>query len=154
MTRYENAETKSRAALRDQMITFCVKLNENATETYEKLKRAYGEHAVSRALVFRWHKSFLNGRESVEDEPRSGRLYTSNKAFLNGRERVEDEPRSGRPYMSQTEENVTKVRALVRSDRRLMVRIIGSKLNLNHQTVHDILTEELGMQQICEKLVP
>ena len=31
---------------------------------------------------------------------------------------VEDEPRSGRPCTSNTDENVTKVRALVRSDRR------------------------------------
>jgi hypothetical protein len=38
---------------------FCVKDDENATETYEKLKRAYGEHALSRARVFRWHKAFL-----------------------------------------------------------------------------------------------
>ena len=27
-------------------------------------------------------------------------------------------------------------------------------MNLNQQTVHDILTEELGMRQICTKLVP
>jgi hypothetical protein len=27
-------------------------------------------------------------------------------------------------------------------------------LNLNHQTVHDILTEELGMRKICAHLVP
>jgi hypothetical protein len=40
-------------------IKFCVKLNENATETYEKLKWAYGEHAPSRPQVFRWHKAFL-----------------------------------------------------------------------------------------------
>ena len=58
-------------------IKFCVKLNENATETYEKLKRAYGEHAVLRAQVFRWHKAFFGGRESVEDESRSGRPCTS-----------------------------------------------------------------------------
>ena len=51
-------------------IKCCVKLNENATETYEKLRRAYGEHALSRTRVFRWHKPFLDGRESVEDEPR------------------------------------------------------------------------------------
>ena len=38
VTRYENGEKKSRAALRDHI---CVKLNENATETYEKLRRAY-----------------------------------------------------------------------------------------------------------------
>ena len=63
-------------------ITFCVKLNENATETYEKLKRAYGEHAVSKAQVFRWHKAFLDGRESVKDEPRSGRPCMSKRTKM------------------------------------------------------------------------
>jgi len=56
--------------------------------------------------------------------------------------------------MSKTDENVTKVRALMRSDQCLTVRMIGSELNLNHQTVHDILTLELGMPKICAKLVP
>jgi len=74
VTCYENGETKSRAALCDQ---FCVRLNENATETYNKLKRAYGENAVSRPQLFRWHKAFLDGREIVEDEPHSGRPCTS-----------------------------------------------------------------------------
>ena len=95
-------------------IKFCVKLNENATETYEKLRRAYGEHALSRTQVFRWHKAFLDGRKSVEDEPRCGI-----------------------PCTSKTEENLTKVRDLVRSDRRLAVRMISIVLNLNRQTVHD-----------------
>ena len=27
-------------------------------------------------------------------------------------------------------------------------------MNLNHRTVHDILTEEMGMQKICAKLDP
>ena len=52
-------------------IKFCVKLGESTTVTYEKLQRAYGEHSLSRAQVFRWHKSFLEGREQVEDEPRA-----------------------------------------------------------------------------------
>ena len=103
-----NGETKSRAALRDQILC------ENATETYGKLRRAHGEHAVSRAQVFRWHKAFLDGRESVEDEPRCGR-----------------------PCTSKTDENVTKVRDLVRSDQRLTARMISSVLNLNSQNVHD-----------------
>ena len=75
------------------------------------------------------------------------------KHFLDSRESVEDESRSGRPCTSKTEENLTKVRALMRSDRRLTVRMIGSELNLNYRTVHDILTEELGTQRICAKLV-
>jgi len=84
-------------------IKFCTKLNENATETYEKLKWAFGEHAVSMAQVFRLHTAFLDGRESVEDEPCSGR-----------------------PFTSKTEENVTKGWALVRSDRRMTIRMIGT----------------------------
>jgi hypothetical protein len=101
---------------------FCIKLNENATETYEKLKEAYGEHAVSRAQVV----------------PQS----------------VEDEPRSGRPCTSKTDENMTKLRALMRCDRRLTARMIASELNLNHQSIHNILTEKLSMRTICAKLFP
>jgi len=44
--------------------------------------------------------------------------------------------------------------ALLRSDRPLTVRMIASELNLNHTTVHQILTEELTMKQLCEKFVP
>jgi len=54
-------------------IKSCVKFGESATVTYEKLRRAYGEHSLSRAQVFRWQKSFLEGREQVEVEPRAGR---------------------------------------------------------------------------------
>jgi len=49
-------------------IKFCVKLGESSTVTYEKLQRAYGEHSLSRAQVFRWHKAFLEGREQVEED--------------------------------------------------------------------------------------
>ena len=66
---------------------------------------------------------------------------------------VEDEPRCGRPCTSKMDESVTKVRDLVRSDRRLTVKMISSVLKLNCQTVHEILTFELGMQKICAKLV-
>jgi len=54
---------------------FCVKLGDSATVTYEKLHRAYGEHSLSRAQVFRWHKSFLEGREQ------SGRRTSCGKTF-------------------------------------------------------------------------
>jgi hypothetical protein len=40
----------------------------------------------------------------------------------------------------KTDENMNKVRALVRFDRRLTVRMISSVLNLNRQTLHEILT--------------
>jgi hypothetical protein len=58
-------------------IKFCVKLGESATETYENLQRAYREHSLSRAQVFRWHKSSLEGLEQVEDKHHAGRTSTS-----------------------------------------------------------------------------
>ncbi|GFV72000.1 HTH_48 domain-containing protein [Trichonephila clavipes] len=42
----------------------------------------------------------------------------------------------------------------VRSDRCLTVRMIGEELNLNHATVHQILTNELKMRKIYAKMVP
>ena len=112
-------------------IKFCVKLGETGTETFNKLKQAYGEHALSRSQVFKWYKAFSKGRESIKDEPRSGR-----------------------PSTSKTDNNVEIVQALVRSDCRLTVRMIASELNLNHTTVHQILTEELAMKKLCVKFVP
>jgi len=112
-------------------IKFCVKLGESATVTYEELQRAYGEHSLSRAQVFRWHKSFLEGREQVEVEPRTGR-----------------------PSTSKTDDNVERVRSLVRSDCRLTLRMISSELNLNRFTVHQILTQDLDMRKVCAKMVP
>ena len=47
-----------------------------------------------------------------------------------------------------------KVRALLWSDRRLTVRMIASELNLNHTTVHQVLTQEIAMRKLCAKIVP
>ncbi|GFY06058.1 putative mariner transposase [Trichonephila clavipes] len=72
------------------------RLGHNTTETCAKLQQAYGDSVLSRAQVFRWFKAFLEGRELIEDEPRSGR-----------------------PSVSKTAENAVRIRDLVRSDRRL-----------------------------------
>jgi len=58
-------------------IKFCVKLGETGIETFNKLKQTYGEHALLRSRVFKWFKAFSEGRESIKDEPRSGRPSTS-----------------------------------------------------------------------------
>jgi len=101
-------------------IKFCVKLGESATVTYEKLQRAYGEHSLCRAQVFRWHRSFLEGQEQVEDKPHAGRCSTS-----------------------KMDDDVERVRSLVRSDCQLTLRMISSELNLNRFTIHQILTQDL-----------
>ena len=74
----------------------CVKLGENATKTHGKLRQTFGDDAMSRAQAFRWHKMFSEGKAAVEDEQRSGR-----------------------PSTTRTGDNKTRVRELVRPDRRL-----------------------------------
>ncbi|KAL4090770.1 hypothetical protein QTP88_025547 [Uroleucon formosanum] len=112
-------------------IRFCFKLGHSATETFQKLQQAYGESVLSRAQDFRWFKAFSEGREAIENEPRSGR-----------------------PSTAKTEENVIRVRDLVRSDRRLTARMNGEQLGLTNTTVHQILTNDLEMRKICAKMVP
>ncbi|GFV45625.1 down syndrome cell adhesion molecule-like protein Dscam2 [Trichonephila clavipes] len=57
------------------------------------------------------------------------------KESIEERESIEDKPRSGRPSVSKTAENAVRVRDLVRSHRRLTVRMIGEELDSNHTTV-------------------
>jgi hypothetical protein len=74
--------------------------------------------------VFRWHTSVLEDPEQVEDEPNAGR-----------------------PSISETDDNVERVKSLVRSDRGLTLRMISSELSLNRFTIHQILTRDLGMRK-------
>ena len=52
-------------------------------------------------------------------------VYKQVKRFSEGRESVTDEERSGRPATSRTDENIAKVRQIVRENRRLTVRSIA-----------------------------
>ena len=54
----------------------------------------------------------------------------------------------------KTEDNVERVRSLVRSDRQLTLRMICSELNFYRFTVHQILTQDLEMRKMCVKMVP
>jgi len=72
----------------------------------------YGEYAMKKSSVFDWHRQFKEGREDVQDDPRSGQ-----------------------PETQRADANVDRVRTLVLSDRRLGVSVIEEKLNINKETV-------------------
>jgi hypothetical protein len=76
------------------------------------LSEAYGGEAVKKSSAFEWYKRFKEGRENVENDEKSGRSRSR-----------------------RTDENVGKVRNLMLSDRRLSIRVIAVKLNLDKETV-------------------
>ena len=112
-------------------IKFCAKLGKSASETLLMLSQVYGTFCLKRTTVFEWHKRFKEGREDVNDDDRPGR-----------------------PMTHRTDETVNSVSALVKSDRRLSIRMMSDELHLSRETVRKILTEELQMRKISAKLVP
>ena len=95
------------------------------------LVQVYGDNDMKKTAVYKWVKHFSEGRGSVTDEERSGR-----------------------PATSRTEENIAKVRQIVRQNRRLTVRSTAEQVNIDRETVREILTEDLGMRKVCAKMVP
>jgi hypothetical protein len=107
-----------------------VKIGKSANGMLALLTVAYGEYAMKKFSVFEWHRRFKEGRDVPYDR------------------------RSGQPKTHRTDENVDRVRTLVRSNGRLDVRLIPEEYNMNRDTVPQIRMEDLGMRKIYAKMVP
>jgi hypothetical protein len=53
-----------------------MKLGKRASETLALLTVAYTEYAVKKSSAFELHRRFKEGREDVQDDPRSGQTKT------------------------------------------------------------------------------
>jgi hypothetical protein len=100
-----------------------------ATETDGKILETFGKDSLSCPQVFRWNKAFVNGRETVEDEPHSGR-----------------------PTFVRTSKNFESVKDFIRQDRLLTIRKITDELNINERTVKQIVTQNLKFRKVCAKM--
>ena len=58
-------------------VKFCVKLGKSAAETYDLLKKVYGDEYLCRTQVFEWFKRFKEEREEIGDDQCPGRPSTS-----------------------------------------------------------------------------
>ncbi|XP_029177936.1 protein GVQW3-like [Nylanderia fulva] len=89
------------------------------------LQEAFKDDCISRSQSGRWHKTFKEGREEIADEPRSGR-----------------------PTTARSDENVKRVRKVLRSNRQLSIQQIADILNMSIFAVHGIMTDDLQMRII------
>ncbi|UYV61876.1 K02A2.6-like [Cordylochernes scorpioides] len=85
-------------------IKFCVKNEIKCADAFQMLTEAYGEATLDRSNVYRWYKTFSEGREDVNDEERAGRPSTS----------TTDEKK----LMKNIKENFVQSTLLVHSDPR------------------------------------
>ena len=93
------------------MVNFCVALNKSPTETLRMIKATRKYDKSSLDFVYKWHSRFRCGRESTEDDFRSGQpaVVTCSIKDL--------------------------VRDMVNMDRRTTVRVIADKLGVSCSTV-------------------
>ena len=112
-------------------IKFWVKNGFNDAQTLEMLGKCFGNDTLTRSNVFRWHERFRSGRESVEDDERSGR-----------------------PSTAKTDENIKKIKGWMTVSRKLTIREIAEELNIAYRSAQDILINDLGLRRVAAKLVP
>lgn len=112
-------------------IKFCQKNEISCSDALKMLQKCYGDECLSRSQVFKWYKSFGEGREAVEDEPRSGRTSTST-----------------------TDENINKIKELVLSNRRLTQRDLVDIVGISKGSIQSILKDNLGLSRVFSRLVP
>nr|APL98296.1 truncated putative DD34D transposase [Bactrocera tryoni] len=112
-------------------VKFCVANEFSCADTLKMLQKAFGESALSKTRTYEWYRAFKEGRETVEDMPRSGR-----------------------PSTSVTDDNVEKVKEIVAENSHVSLREIAHKLEMSHESVRTIMHEKLGMQRVAARLVP
>jgi transposase len=94
------------------------------------LQTVYNDEALSRNSVFEWFKRFKDERGDLHNDPRSERPSTSRNA-----------------------DTIANVLETVTRDRRLTLRMMLDELNINKETIRQILHEDLRKRKICAKFV-
>ena len=95
------------------------------------LNAAYGDQALTHSNVFRWYGQFHDGREDTEDDPRSGR-----------------------PTECRNDNIVEKISQLLLQNRHLSLRMLADEVNIDKDTVRNIVVEDLRKRKICSHFVP
>lgn len=113
------------------VIKFLTKEGTSPKTIHARMIAVYGDEAPSYFTVKYWSKQFRWGRESTEDDPRSGR-----------------------PSDATNPEVSRKVETMVLGDRRLKVSTIAKALNISEPSVLTILHDKLGLSKVSARWVP
>ena len=106
-------------------------LGATPTDIKADLDTVYGSQVASYIIITRWFFRFKQGRESLEDDPHSGR-----------------------PLSAFSEDDVTAVKRLLDEDARCTVDEISESLSINSSAVFMILKQRLGQRKICARWYP
>lgn len=102
-----------------------------AKEIESRLREQHGESAPSYRTILRWIHRFEEGKEGLQDEPRSGRPSTATNA-----------------------RTIVQIEKLLMEDRRVTVAEVAEACGISFGSAHTVLTQHLGMSKVCARWVP
>jgi histone-lysine N-methyltransferase SETMAR len=100
-------------------------------EIHARITRRLGDTIISISAVKYWINEFKRGRQSLKDDPRSGR-----------------------PITTTTDENIDAIRELLRSDPRITFDELEEKSGISRGSLQKILHESLRVQKKFCRFVP
>jgi transposase len=103
----------------------------NPKTIHEEFVTALGPKAPSYPTIAEWAKRFREGREDVNDDPRSGR-----------------------PVSELTDENIELVREIINNDPHSTYDDIIAETSLSHYTIARIIRDCLKMKKITSRWIP
>jgi transposase len=115
--------TSDENAAQRNVIEYCVQLKMTPTQTLHQLQATDKYKSVSRSLVFKWHKRFVDG-------------WTEEQRGNAGRPREFDD------------RLIQSVTHAIKEDRRLTIREVALISGCSKSTVHRILHENLNMSRV------
>lgn len=113
------------------IIKFFVKKGLKAMEIHDEMVQVLGDAAPSKTMVCKWVLMFQRGRESIEDDCRSGR-----------------------PASTTSEQMINAIHDMVMKNHRLTLIQISEAMDISTERVFHILKEELGFRKLCARWVP
>ena len=121
---FENLEHRA-------VIKFLCKKGLSATETFKEMKEVLNDNAPSQSMVAKWHAEFKRGRQSITDDPRSGR-----------------------PPFSHNPDTIHSITDMIQRDHCISIRNIANRVDLSIGTIHSIIHDQLGLKKFKAKWIP
>ncbi|XP_031638840.1 protein GVQW3-like [Contarinia nasturtii] len=113
------------------VIKFFTKESIAPKDINDRLRAVYGELAPSYTRVKEWAKQFKWGRESLEDDPHTGR-----------------------PVEATAPDVVEKLDHLVHENSRMSKKVLAAMFDISTGSVFNILHEKLHMRKVCSRWIP
>lgn len=112
-------------------IKFCFKIGKSFTETFQLMKKAYGDDCLSRSGVHKWFQRFQSGRQDISDDQHVGQ-----------------------PKSVITENSIETVREFIKNHPKSSLKFMETELNISKTSIYRILTEHLDPRKVGAQFVP